>query len=46
MQLSGSDIMIVYVLSAFGALAFLVWLGFQVFRLLRAPDERPGPPHE
>ena len=46
MHLSGSDIMIVYVLSAFGALAFLVWLGFQVFRLLRAPDHLPGPPKD
>lgn len=46
MHLSASDIMIVYVLSAFGALAFLVWLGVQVLKLLRAPNIVPEPPEE
>lgn len=46
MTLSASDIMIVYVLSAFGALAFLVWLGFQVLKILRAPDQAPKLPKD
>lgn len=46
MQLSLPDIMIIYVLSAFGALALFVWLGFQIFRLMRASGEVVEPPKD
>ncbi len=44
MHPSVSDIMLIYVLSAFGALALFVWLGFQIFRLMRSSGEGGEPP--
>ncbi len=46
MQLSLPDIMIIYVLSAFGALALFIWLGFQIFRLMRPPGGAVEPPKD
>jgi hypothetical protein len=46
MQLSISDIWIIYVLSALGALALFVWLGFQIFRLMRSSGEPVEPPRD
>ncbi len=46
MLLSLSDILIIYVLSAVGALALFVWLGFQIARLMRPPGEAVEPPKD
>lgn len=46
MQLSLPDIVLIYVLSAFGALALFVWLGFQIVRLMRSSGEAAEPPED
>ena len=46
MQLSLPDIVLIYVLSAFGALALFVWLGFQIVRLMRSSGEPAVPPKD
>ena len=46
MQLSVSAILLIYVLSAFGALALFVWLGFQIVRLMRSSGEVVEPPKD
>lgn len=46
MQLSLPAIVLIYVLSAFGALALFVWLGFQIVRLMRSSGEPAVPPKD
>ena len=46
MDLTSTGVAIFYGLSALGAVAFLVWLGGEILKLLRTRDVVPEPPEE
>jgi len=44
MEFSPAGFTLLYIVVGLSAVVFLVWLGAQIVKLLRAPDEPPAPP--